>query len=411
MVRPICLLLVGSLAVAGIRTAHAQPSQITFADALGLADQLPLLVAAREVAAAERALEVPRPWQALTLQITPQARLRPSESRGLEGGVAVQQYIPLGDARAAKRDVLARQADARVAQATAATLARRLEVAAAWIAAWTARERHVAADHELGIAREIVRVTERGLAMGVFTEPEVADAKAFLAEAELRRTDADGEIVHAGFTLARAMARPGALHAGGDLPAPPLPPATATDELLARARRMPAVAARLLSARVARARAVEERVTRGTQVILGAEIFRDEPGAMVAGLTLGVALPHDRGQREAREAELEARLADAEATQLVAQAVTELEDALHEVEHTQEVVDKLRDQLVPAADDAAARRQRAHELGESTIVELLAARRTALLARARLTDARARHAWARIAAWLLLEASNTEGTL
>ena len=148
---------------------------------------------------------------------------------------------------------------------------------------------------------------------------------------------------------------------------------------------------------------------RETHVIVGAEAFRDEPEALVTGLMLGIALPHDRGQRERREAELAARLADAEATQLVARAVIELEDALHEVAHTHEVLVKLRDQLVPAAEDAAARRKRAHELGESTIVELLATQRTALLARARLTDAEAKHAWARISAWLLLEATRPAG--
>lgn len=398
--------LLGVLCVA---TAHAAPGRVTFEEALGLAGQLPELVTMREVAGAERAIGLPRPWQPLSLFVTPQARLAPGGSRGAEGGLAVQQYVPLADINGARRQLLERQADARLARAAAAQLDVQLATASAWIDAWAARERRAAAEREFELARSIVAVTERGLAAGVFTAPELADARAFLAEADVRRTDAEGEVTHSGFVLAQAMARTGLILAAGALPQAPLPPPTAAGELVARARRLPAVSARQLASRVARARAVEERASRRTQLILGAEMFRDEPGALVAGMTLGLYLPHDGGQREAREAELEARTADAEAAQLVARAASSLENALHEVEHTREVLDKLRDLLVPAAEEAAARRQRAVEIGESTVVELLAARRTALLAQARLTEAQAAHAWARVEAWLLLEASRGEG--
>ncbi|MDX2091390.1 MAG: TolC family protein [Kofleriaceae bacterium] len=393
------------IAVVAAAAAHADPTGVTFDEALGLTDQLPVLVVAREVAAAERTIELPRPWQPLLVFATPQLRVAPRAARGLEGGVALQQYVPLGDINGARRDVLARQADERLARAAATQLERRLEAAAAWIAAWSARERQLITEREYELARAIADVTARGLAAGVYIAPELADAQAFLAETDLRRTDVEGEVMHAGFTLARAMARTGSVRANGALPTAPLPPLLTTEELRVRARAMPAVAATRLSARVARARAAEEKATRATQVIVGAEAFRDEPEALVTGLTVGLALPHDRGERAHREALLAARLADAEAAQRVARAVTELEDALHEVEHTHEVLVKLRDQLVPAAEDAAARRKRAYELGESTIVELLSAQRTALLARARLTDAEAKHAWARITAWLLLEAT------
>lgn len=394
------LLLAASPTMAG-----AQPTRVTFEQALGLAEQLPELVVMRSVAAAERTLALPLPWQPLTLSFTPQLRLRPRASRGPEGGIAVQQSVPLADINGARRQVLERQADARTTRAAAAHLEARLAIARAWIAAWVAREQRVVAEREYELARAIVDVTERGLAAGVFTAPELADAKAFLAEASVRRIDADGEITHTGFVLAREMVKTGEVHADGTLPDAPLPPVDITGELVARAQRMPAVIARRLATRVALARAAEEKASRGPQVIVGAEVFRDEPGGVVGGVTLGLTLPHDRGQREAREAQLEARVAEAEATQLVARAVNHLEDALHEVTHTGEVLRELRDQLVPAADEAARRRQRALEIGESTIVELLAARRTALLARARLTDAQAAHAWARIQAWLLLEAS------
>lgn len=384
--------------------AQAPAASITFERALGLARELPALVAMRQGARDQRGIALPLAWHPLQLLVTPQRRLAPSGAGGFEGVISVQQQIPLADINGARRDVLERMADVQEARAAAATLENRLVTASAWIAAWRARERRAVAEREYELAKTILAVTERGVSLGVFTAPELADAKAFLAEADLRRTDAEGELAHDGFELAKATARAGSLFADGALPAVPLPAADVTRQLLARAKQMPAVAAKRLAARASRARAAEERALRKPQLILGGEMFRDEPGGLVAGVTLGVSWPHDRGQREAREAELEARLADAEAAQLVARSASELESALHEVEHTAESLAKLR-VLVPAADDAATRRQRAVEIGESTIVELLAARRTALLARARLTDAEAAHAWARIEAWLLLEAT------
>ncbi|MBX3160952.1 MAG: hypothetical protein KF773_33645, partial [Deltaproteobacteria bacterium] len=84
--------------------SHAEPARITFDDALGLAGRLPEVVALREVAAAERVLGLPRPWQPFTIQVTPQTRLAPAAARGVEGGVAVQQYVPLRDVNAARRE-------------------------------------------------------------------------------------------------------------------------------------------------------------------------------------------------------------------------------------------------------------------------------------------------------------------
>jgi outer membrane protein TolC len=83
-----------------------------------------------------------------------------------------------------------------------------LAIARAWIDAWVAREQRAVVEREHELARSSAEVTERGLAAGVFTAPELADAKAFLAEADVRRTDIEGEITRAGFVLARAMAKP-----------------------------------------------------------------------------------------------------------------------------------------------------------------------------------------------------------
>jgi cobalt-zinc-cadmium efflux system outer membrane protein len=165
------------------------------------------------------------------------------------------------------------------------------------------------------------------------------------------------------------------------------------------------VAARRLVARADRARALEERANRGRQLVFGAELLRDGPAALSAIVSLGVTLPHDRGQREAELALADASEADGQAEGLAERGAIELERALHDVEHTSELLGALERDLVPAADDAARQRTRAFELGETTVVELLAAQRTALAAHARVSDAQAAQAWARVRAWLLLEAT------
>ncbi len=388
-----------------VARAESANAGLTFAEAVGLGDQLLVWSAQRDAAKAERGLSLPRVWGPLGITLSPQRRSAPDEDRGTEGSLSIQQTFPLTGVGSARRAQLDAAADARDAATSAGVLAAKLEIAAAWIDGWAARERMVTATQDVELARAVLAATERGATAGVFTAPELADARAYTSEAELALRDASGRVAETGFELARVTARAGAIEVRGDLPEAPIPEEETWAALLERARRLPAVEAKRLEARAARARAVEERATRGTQLVVGAEVFRDGPGALVGGITLGVQLPHDRGQREALAAELEARVAVAESTTLATQAAAELARTLHEVEHTGDVLAAVRDKLVPAATDAAARRQRAFEVGESTIVEMLAAQRTAVAARARRADAEAAHAWARIRAFLLIEAT------
>jgi len=398
---PRLLILLSSAAA----LASSPPRAVRFGEALGIAESLPALVAEREAAADERAIALPLAWGPLMVTATPQARLAPRDARGPEGVIAIQQAIPLANLAGVRRSHVDATARVHEARATAALLEARLAAASAWIAGWAARERLAAAERDLALAREVAARTERGGSAGVFTAPEVADARAFAAEAALRRDDAEGALAEAGFALGRALASPEAIATAGDLPEVPLPAAQAWQDIADHARRVPAVTARVLAARAARARAREDRAARGVQLIAGAELYRDGPGALAGGVTIGLAWPHDRGQREAREAEIEAAVAEGDAAELAARAAHELAAALHDVAHTGEVLAGVRDHLVPAADDAANRRQRAFELGETTVVELLAARRTAVAAHARLADARAAHTWSRLRAWLVMEAA------
>jgi hypothetical protein len=109
------------------------------------------------------------------------------------------------------------------------------------------------------------------------------------------------------------------------LPAPEISAHAEWTELVGRARRLPAVAARRLVARADRARAIEERANRGRQLVFGGELLRDGPGALSAIVSIGMTLPHDRGQREAKLALADATEADAQAEGLAARGAIELE--------------------------------------------------------------------------------------
>ena len=385
--------------------AAAEPASITFARAIGLVDELPVLASQRTAAARERASRVASAWQPLLVRAVPALRLAPGVERGAEGSIAAEQPLVLADVAGRRRATQDAIADAHAATAIAAALDARLDVAASWIRGWQARERLAAADRDRDLARSLVAASERARTAGALTAAELADALAFLAEAELAFLDAEGALADASFATARSLVRPGALASEGELPSPPLPTPETWDSLVDAVRTSPAAHAQRLVARASRTRAAEERAARAPQLVMGASIDRDGPGALVAGVTLGVVLPHDRGEREARSAETAALIAEAGAETLAVRAAVELRAALHEVEHTGAVVAEITGRLVPAAEDAAERRARAFDVGEATITELLAARRVANAARARVGDARAAHAWARIRAAYLIEAT------
>lgn len=382
-----------------------QLETITFAQAIGDSAGLPELAAAHAAAAVAARVPLPRAWSPLAITFAPGLRLAPENEGGVEGGITVQQAVPLGATTAARRSTREAQAERRRARAAALALDSRLAAASAWIDSWAAGARLANAERDLVLARSIAEATTRGASAGAFTAPEIADARAFVADALARRIDAAGAVTDTGFSLAATTHRPRILAAAGPLPAPEIAVAAAWPELVARAHRLPEVAARRLVARAERVRAVEERASRRPQLVLGGELVRDAPGALTAIASIGVLLPHDDGAREAGLALVEARDADGLADGLAASGALALDRALHDVEHTGELLAALERELGPAADDAAQRRARAFALGETTVVELLAAQRTALAAHARISDAQAAHAWARVRAWLLLAAT------
>jgi outer membrane protein TolC len=383
----------------------ADGDAIGFADALGLAAALPELTASRAAAdaTAASARDLPRRWSPLTFRLAPQLGVGTPRGGGVR--LALEQAIPLGDRRAATQATVEVTARRRAAHARALDLDARLEIAQVWIEAWAAAASLGRATEELELARTIEATTARAAAAGAVTAPEVADARALLAEAGARRLDAEGRVADTGFTLAAAIGAATATHAAGDLPAAPLPAHDRWPQLLAAAGELPATRARALEAAAQRARAVEERSLRRPELLLGLELTDDPGGDRRVAAVVGLALPmHDRGERERAEATAEALRLDGEAVALGRRARFALAQALHDVEHTGELLDHVEHALVPAVVDAARQRRRAFELGESTVLEVLASERAAVAGQRTLIEARAAHAWARTRAWLLVTA-------
>jgi outer membrane protein TolC len=161
----------------------------------------------------------------------------------------------------------------------------------------------------------------------------------------------------------------------------------------------------MLAAEAERARAEEVRGARGLQLHLGISALREYDGAKGGVATLTFTPPlFDRGARERAPLLASAARLEGEAHEATAQGSTSLAQAFHEVEHSHEVRETLEQQLLPATEEAARLRELLFKAGDSTVPEVVLARRALSAARIRLCQARADEAWARVKARLLIEA-------
>jgi outer membrane protein TolC len=163
------------------------------------------------------------------------------------------------------------------------------------------------------------------------------------------------------------------------------------------------VAARKLASDADRAREAELRSTKGWGLGTGVKGTRDYLGTWGAQAVLEVSFPiFDRGEREAAPMAAAAARSQGEFQEARAVAATELARSLHEVEHTGEVLAAIEKELVPAAQLNAQSREASMRAGETTVLEVLVARRTWAAARQKHTRALAMHAWARVKIWMLM---------
>jgi len=394
------------------RGAPAMPPEvgapITFDEALGLAALAPAVAGAETAAADQRRVgdSVSSVIANPTLNVQPGAARDPLDNQWKYlGETTLMQGWNLSGLPGDRRASVRAEGEQLLAEARAAALSHRLAAAQAWMELWAAQQSLADSLQEYELAREFSTKMARAAAAAAFTRAEAADAATYAAEAHVQAIAAEGEVVDRGYQLAVAMGQQAerSLVASGPLPSPPAPRRADWPAILQAAGKLPAVAAHKLASDASRARDVEARSSRGWGLGTGVKGTRDYLGTWGAQAVVELSFPlFDRGEREAAPQAAAAARAEGEFQEARAVAATELARSLHEVEHTGEVLDAIEGELVPAAEANASAREASMRAGETTVLEVLVARRVWAAARQKRTRALATHAWARVKVWMLL---------
>jgi outer membrane protein, heavy metal efflux system len=387
----------------------AAQTRVSFDESIGASAASPIVVGLDEAVADKRKrdLEIPRNSQNPQIQVMPGYRANAGDDRGFELQTTITQGWNLEGYGKARRAAAAAETEVLAADARAQALERRFGAANAWIRLKGAEQRLALARSELELAELQVATLELGLASGVVTRLDVAEAQASAATAETLVVELAGEVHDLGLTLAResGIKTMSPLGTVGDYPNPPLPDEAELRRRFAELEGLPQIHRRRLAARAALAEAHEAKRANGTVLTGGASVQLESTGEVLLFGVIGAKLPGvDRNQRSRASAHAQARQADAEAEQLAVELSATLGIAIHELRHTQERVDLLRDRTLPALDQLVEARELALDLGEGTRAQVLAARRQRNAVARELALAVAEHAWARVEIWLYLEA-------
>jgi cobalt-zinc-cadmium efflux system outer membrane protein len=403
----ILALAVGLLALGQALPPEAGPP-VTFDQAIGLASRAPAVAGAEAAVAEQRRVgdSVSSLIANPTLNVQPGAARDPLDDQWkYMGETTLLQGWNLSGLPGDRKASIRAEGDQLTAEARAAALSHRLGAAQAWLDAWAAQQSLADAMQEFDLARDFSARMARAAEAAAYTRAEAADAATYAAEAHVQAIAAEGEVVERGYQLAVAMGqeaeRPPVT--AGPLPSPPSPMRVDWPSLLDAAGKLPAVAARKLASDADRAREAEFRSGKGWGLGTGVKGTRDYLGTWGAQAVLEVSFPlFDRGEREAAPMAAAAARAQGEFQEARAVAATELARSLHEVEHSGEVLAAIEGELVPAAQRNAQAREASMRAGETTVLEVLVARRVWAAARQKRTRAQAAHAWARVKVWMLL---------
>lgn len=297
---------------------------------------------------------------------------------GPDGQVTVQQSFNLAGWGGARRATASHELAASRFELRARRRDLRIAVARAWLDTWALTEAARAVLEDEAAARELVMRIQRAVASDGLTRVDLAQAKAFAAEARALHLDLEGQAIDAGGRLAVLLGLDDIATVDGPLPSFDGAPAPE----VAQAVNLPAV--RLLEAQVLgeRSRAVEASAQYSTALQVQLQGGHETPAQWFGNLSLGVTLPlFEVGRRDRVGYEATAALLEGEVAKARAEARVELELLRHELEHTAEVYEVVHDQQLPAALEAANLQIRRFLGGECTLQDLLLVRRLAVSAR------------------------------
>lgn len=386
---------------------------IGFDEALGHGVRTPELVGIEDAVEVKRSLDrgIPRLVYGPQVTLMPGVRVVPEGNRGFELQATATQSWSLDGYGPKRRAAAKAETEALEAEGRALALERRLAAAHAWIRLHAAEQELALAEQELALARARVERLEAGQEAGVSTRVHVAEARSDATELRALVTELQGLVHDLGLVLARETGardeRP--LRTRGDHPDPVLPDDDALRRRFAAVDRLPAVAVERLRARALRAVAVEDQASRGHQISTGLSVQREATSDLMIFGVVGVSLAGDRGQRQRAQAAAAARHAEGRSDERALELRAVLSTVLHDLHHARERLVILRDQVLPTFEELEVAQSTAVDLGEGTEPELLMARRRRVAVARRVVEAEAELVWARVQAWLYLEAFEAAG--
>ena len=399
--------LIVSLTAAWFFAGHVSAQSISFDEAIGFSESAP------RVAGEARALEqrqagdarISDTTEASRIYLMPGLRALSEEDRGFEGQLQIGHSWNIAGLADSQRRSARMERDARAAEGRFRALAQRLIAARAWLSLREQEEHLRAVEETVALATRVLERTERAVRGGVATQADVAEARAYLAEANAARLMAEGAIVDAQVVLGDAMGRADVetLSTTGALPRPSLPTPQEIETTLRDAEGAPPVVAARLRALANDARDAELSSARGARVDADLMAYRESPGGLLLFAQLGVQFPlADLAARDRSVLREETTLLEAQADQAVLDWQRQSHTVAHEVEHTRGVATLLEGELVPSFVTLVEARERQLAAGETTVLIVLDATRRLVDARVALARANTERTWAEMRAWLLL---------
>ncbi|MCA9653535.1 MAG: TolC family protein [Myxococcales bacterium] len=381
---------------------------LRFDEVLGRSSDVPRLRGIRDAGRVkrERDREIPRLTQGPQITVMPGARVHPPENRGLELQITATQAWSLEGYGQRRHETAKAETEVLDAEARAVALEQQLAAAHAWIELHAAELELAKAQQELALARARREALEVAIAAGVGTRPAVVEAHADETELQALCTELAGLVHDLGLVLGREVGSddPRPLRTIGAHPDPALPDDEELRRRFEQVGSLPAVAVERLRARALRAAAIENAASRGHQLFTGFSVQREATSDLVLFGVVGMSLAGDRGQRQSATAAAEARMAEGRSEQQALELRAVLSTVLHDLHHARERVAILREEVIPTFEALEKAHSTAVDLGEGTTPDLLLARRRRLAAQRRLVSADAALVWARVQAWLYLEA-------
>ncbi|WP_228895597.1 TolC family protein [Pseudoduganella aquatica] len=389
--------------VASMHAAAQTPepqTALTLRAALALAMQAPPgLAAARYETEAQDGLVMQasaRPNPTLSFERVGRSSVGSAEGDG-EKTWQLSQPLELGGKRAARVAAAERGRDVAGATLEAQRLELHADVVTAFYEVLVAQERLRLAQDGSELAQRATQAASKRVIAGKVSPVDETKAKLAEANVRLEQSSAASALASARHRLAAHWLQPAAAGTGtatagferaeGDIGMLPEPPSAAA--LASWRAQSPALMPARLEVERRKAVSKLELANRAPDltVSLGSKRMADPSRSQtVVGLSLPLPL-FDRNQGNVLAAQRQADKADAELAAAAMRLESELAQSVQELRAARQALDMLRNDILPAAQQASEAARKGFEYGKHNFIDVLDAQRTLLQARAQYLSA------------------------